>query len=168
MFVKFALRDLGILGLAAGLWHLVAGHSAGTGFVADVSGVLAGLGFGAAAYVLHEWGHLLGAFATRSVVTPGGRLTSFFVFGFDTERNGLGQFLVMSVGGFIATALLLWGCYAYLPDDLLASRVARGLVVFLAILGVTLELPLVVWGLLKQGVPGPVDVKPGRRMPRPA
>lgn len=163
MFLRFALRDLGIVGASAGLWWLIAARSAGTGFVADVVGVVAGLAAGAAAYVIHEWGHLLAAFAARSRVTPGTRLSSKFVFGFDAEGNTLRQFVVMSLGGFVATALLVWGFYTYLPDDLLASRVARGVVVFLAVLTIVLELPLFVWGLLKQGVPAPADVKPARR-----
>jgi len=165
MFFKLAVRDLGVVGVAAGLWYLLAGHSAGAGFVSDLSGVVAGLAAGASAYVLHEWGHLLAAFACRSSVTPGAHLSSTFVFGFDAERNTLGQFLVMSVGGFAATALLVWGFYAYLPDDLLASRVARGVVVFLALLTIVLEFPLVVWSLVTRAVPGPADVKPGQRPP---
>lgn len=163
MFLKFAVRDLAILGASAGLWHMIAAWSAGAGVVADLAGVLAGLAAGAAAYVVHEWGHLLAAFAARSTVTPGARLSSAFVFGFDAEGNTLRQFVIMSLGGFVATALLVWGFYTYLPDDLLASRVARGVVVFLALLGVVLELPLFLWGILTQGVPAPADVKPGRR-----
>ena len=168
MFLRFALRDLGVLGFAAGAWYLLAGYSAGGGFAADVSGVVVGLTLGAAAYVLHEWGHLLAAFAARSAVTPGAHVGSVFIFGFDAHRNTLRQFLVMSVGGFVATGLLVWAFYTYLPDDLLATRVARGVVVFLAILAVVLEFPLVVWGLVKRGVPAPVDVTHGRRAPKPA
>jgi hypothetical protein len=168
MFLRFALRDLGIIGAAAAVWYLLAGQSIGTGFVADVSGVVAGLTLGAAAYVLHEWGHLLAAFASRSTVRPGAHVGSFFIFGFDARQNSLRQFLVMSVGGFIATALLVWGFYTYLPDDLLATRVARGVVVFLAVLAIVLEFPLVVWGLVKRAVPAPVDVTHGRRAPKPA
>lgn len=168
MFLRFAIRDFGFVGVAAGIWYLLAGHSTGAGFVSDLSGVVAGLAAGASAYVLHEWGHLLAAFAARSTVTPGARLSSAFVFGFDAERNTLGQFLVMSLGGFVATGLLVFAFYAFLPDDLLASRVARGVVVFLALLTIVLELPLVVWGLVKRGVPAPVDVKPGRRAPKAA
>lgn len=163
MFLTLAVRDLAVLVGAAVVWALLAGHSAGTGFVADLSGVVAGLALGVGAYLLHEWGHLLAALAVRSAVTPAARLSSPFVFGFDAQRNTLGQFLVMSAGGFVATGLLVWGFYARLPDDLLASHVARGVVGFLALLVVVLELPLVVWGLVKRGVPAPVDVKPGRR-----
>jgi hypothetical protein len=163
MFLKLAVRDFALVVAAAAVWVLLAGHSAGTGFVGDLSGVVAGLALGVSAYLLHEWGHLLAAVAARSVVTPAARLASPFVFGFDAERNGLRQFLVMSAGGFVATGLLVWGFYARLPDDLLASHVARGVVGFLALLVVVLELPLVVWGLVTRGVPAPVDVKPGRR-----
>jgi len=64
----------------------------------------------------------------------------------------------MSVSGFIATALVLVFFYQGLPDEYLASRVARGSALFLALLGLTLELPLLLYGLATRSVPKQVSV----------
>jgi hypothetical protein len=61
----------------------------------------------------------------------------------------------MSLTGFAATAVVIWIVYL-LPDAWLASRVARGLVLFLTLLAVVLEVPLVIYSLVTNKVP-PVD-----------
>ena len=159
MFVKLAIRDVVILGVAAGLWFWLSSYSAEEGMLSDFVGFVAGLSLTACAFIFHEWGHLLGGFASRSVVYPAERLQSRFVFSFDRRKNSRGQFLIMSAGGFIATGLALWAVYAGLPDGELASRVARGGVLFLVFLGVVLELPLVGWSLLRSDLP-PVETFP--------
>lgn len=160
MFVKFAIRDLSIIGVAILFWWLAADLSAGTGPIGDLTGLIGGALFTLGAYFLHEWGHLLGALATRSVVEPGRSLRSGFLFSFSAEKNSLRQFLVMSFSGFFATGVVVWIAYAILPGDYLATRVARGAVVFLGSLTVFLEFPLVIWGLLRGSVPPPVAVQP--------
>jgi hypothetical protein len=62
----------------------------------------------------------------------------------------------MSFSGFAATAAVVWAFYTFLPDDLLASRVARGIVMFGAMLTFVIELPLVGYSLLGRGLP-PVE-----------
>jgi len=153
MFSKLLARDLAILGIAVLAWQVAAPFSAGAGAVSDLSGVLLGALAGAGAFLVHEWGHLLGALASRSVVQPAASLRSPFVFRFDSRSNSRGQFLVMSFAGFVATAAVVWAAYAVLPSELLASRVARGAVVFLAVLGVVLEVPLVIYALVSGRVP---------------
>jgi len=156
MFVKMLGRDLAILVVAALAWPLLSPLSAGTGVVGDMTGVLLGLLLGVCAYLLHEWGHLAGALATGSVVHPSASLGSPFVFSFESRRNSQAQFLAMSFAGFAATGFVLWIAYGVLPPDLLATRVARGAVVFLTFLGLVLEVPLVVYSLVTRKVP-PVD-----------
>lgn len=160
MFLRFAIRDLSVIAGAALFWWLAAGLSAGTGPVGDLTGLVGGVLFTLGAYFLHEWGHLLGALATGSTVEPGRSLRSGFLFSFSAEKNSLRQFLVMSFSGFLATAVVAWFAYAVLPDRYLATRVARGAVVFLGSLTVFLEFPLVVWGVLRGSVPPPVAVLP--------
>jgi hypothetical protein len=161
MFPKLLVRDLGVVALAALAWLLLAPLSAGAGALSDFSGVVAGALAGAGAFLLHEWGHLLGALASRSAVRPTESLRSPFVFAFDSRANSRAQFLVMSFAGFAATAAGVWAAYAMLPPELLASRVARGAVVFLAFLGVVLEVPLVVYALASGRVP-PLEAAPPR------
>jgi hypothetical protein len=156
MFAKLLARDVAVVAAAALGWTVLSPLSAGTGAVGDLTGFLAGLLFGACAFLLHEWGHLLGALASRSVVRPPASLRSPFVFAFDTRANSQRQFLVMSFAGFAATAAVVWAAYTTLPAELLATRVARGAVMFLAFLGVVLELPLVVYSLVSRRVP-PLD-----------
>ena len=167
MFAKLLARDLAILGVALVAWQLAAPLSAGTGAVSDVSGVLLGLLFGAGAFLLHEWGHLLGALATGSAVKPPASLRSPFVFSYESRTNSRRQFLAMSFAGFAATALVVWVAYAVLPSGLLATRVARGLVVFLTFLTVVLEVPLVLYSLVSRKVP-PLDLESRRQAERAA
>jgi hypothetical protein len=157
MLGKLALRDLVILTLAASIYGLLAPLSAGTGMLGDVTGVVAGLAIGISAFLLHEWGHLLGALASRSDVRLPERLGSVYLFSYDSQRNDRRQFLVMSLSGFAVTGIAVWAVYAVLPDGQLATRVARGAVLFLAFLTVVLEFPLVLWSLARSTIP-PVEV----------
>lgn len=167
MLPKLAARDLVLVAVAGLLWWALAAFSAGEGWRADLAGLTAGLPLGLVAYVAHEWGHLAGAVASGSRVRFASRLGSPFVFSFDSRRNSRRQFLVMSSGGFAMTALGVWAVYALLPDGLLASRVARGTVLFLALLGVVVELPLVFLALARRELP-PVETFPAHRRERAA
>jgi hypothetical protein len=158
MYAKFAARDASIIAIAAAVWWLVAARSAGTGYVSDFTGFVAGLLVGVSGVLLHEWGHLLAAVACGSVLQVNHNLRSTFIYSFDTRRNSLGQFVIMSLGGLAVTAALVISFYVWLPDTLLASRVARGVVLFLAFLGVTLELPLFLFALATRRVPGAAAV----------
>ena len=163
MYAKFAIRDGVFVTVALLVWWLAAESSAGTGLLADFTGVVAGVLFGLSGALLHEWGHLLAALAAGSVLQANENLASPFSFSFDPRQNSLAQFVVMSVGGLGVTALLVIGFYVYLPDGLLASRVARGVVLFLAFLGVTLEVPLLLFALGTRGVPAVAAVKVQQR-----
>ncbi len=155
---KFLLRDVVIVAIAAALWWLLAERSVGDGFVADLTGWVVGLAVFACAYLAHEWSHYLGALAMGSRVRVGENLGSGFLFSFDAEGNSLAQFVVMSLSGFVATAIAVILFYQVLPDEYLATRVARGGVVFLALLGLVLELPLLLFGVFTRGVPKQVAV----------
>ena len=156
MFGKLLARDLGIAGVAGLLWKLAATASAGQGPLGDLAGVVAGFGTGVCIFVIHEWGHLLGAFATGSTVTPAQTLASAFLFSFDSRSNSRQQFLVMSFGGWIASGLAAAVAYTLLSPDLFAARVARGVVALNVVLIVVIEVPLVVWALVTGRVP-PVE-----------
>ena len=156
MLAKLLARDLAIVALTALVWHLAADASAVPGLRGDFAGVVAGLTIGVCGYLLHEWGHLLGALAAGSTVHPARSLASNFLFSFDSRASTRRQFLALSLGGWVATALALWFVYAQLPSDLFASRVARGVVVANVLLVVLIEVPLVAWSLVTGRVP-PVD-----------
>jgi len=153
MVLKFALRDALIVAASLGLWWLLAGYSADGGPMGDLTGWVCGVMLAVCAYLAHEWSHYIGAVVVSSKLTPGTSLASGFLFSFDAEGNSLAQFVTMSIAGFAATAAVLLAYYLFLPDEYLASRVARGGVLFLAFLGVVLELPLLLMGIFKRGVP---------------
>lgn len=156
MYARLAARDLAIAAVAVLLWRVAAPLSVDAGPQGDLTGLVAGLAFGASAYLAHEWGHLLGALASGSAVYPARSLRSAFVFSFDSRANSRRQFLAMSFAGFAATAVAVWVAYGLLPSELLATRVARGAVAFLTLLGLGIELPLVVWSVVSGSLP-PVE-----------
>jgi len=158
MFGQFALRDLAIVMTTILVWHFAAAASAGSGPASDLAGVVAGFLVGASGFVLHEWGHVVGAVVAGAAIHPNSHLKSGFLFSFDTEKSSLMQFLVMSVGGFLVTGALLWLVYGILPDALFATRVARGLALFLTSLTVLLEFPLVAIALIKGRAPAQAAV----------
>jgi hypothetical protein len=137
-------------------WHYLAPLTGEQSAVADALGVALGLSVALACYFGHEWGHLAGALATGSKVGAPPGLTSLSLFSFDSKANDRGQFVVMSFSGFAMTGVALAVVYLGLPDELLATRVARGAVLFLTALTVLVEFPLVIWALVRQDLP-PVE-----------
>jgi len=158
MLIRFLIRDVMIVGATGLAWWGLAARSAGTGLMADFSGWIVGLLLFACAYLAHEWSHYLGAVAMRSNVLVGTNLGSGFLFSFQPEGNSVAQFVVMSVSGFVATAAAVAFFYYGLPDEYLATRIARGGALFLAFLGVALEVPLLTYGLITRAVPKQVAV----------
>jgi hypothetical protein len=156
VFGRIALRDLAIFAAVALAWTGLAPFTDRDGPLADGIGVVLGVGASICAYLGHEWGHLAGARLTRSRVTGPASLRTISLFRFDSRSNDRRQFLVMSFSGFAVTAIAIAIVYGALPDGLLATRVARGGVVFLTALTIVLEVPLVFWALLRDDLP-PVD-----------
>ncbi|MGD8608480.1 MAG: hypothetical protein PVH21_14380, partial [Myxococcales bacterium] len=129
MFRRFAVRDVLILLTTVVAWWLGLSLDADTG-LRSVLSISAGVGAAVCAYNLHEWGHLLGAHLTDSVYVPARRLISPFLFSYDAERNTRGQFLVMSLAGFAATAIFVAAYWLWMPRDQQAGRIAlRGALV---------------------------------------
>lgn len=149
---KFVLRDSAIVAAAVAAWWLAGAKSAGQGPAADVAGVVCGLLGGAVAFVLHEWGHLLAGLLAGGNFPVAKDVKSAFLFDIDPD-NSIRQFTVMSLGGFAVTALGILFVYTQLPDDYLATRVVRGVVMFLASLTVFLEFPLLAFTIWSGEIP---------------
>ncbi len=161
MLGKFIARDLIVAVATASVWLAARDWMAGTGPVADLLGVLVGLGAAFTVIKIHEWGHFLGAAATGSTYRLASRLGSPFMFAFDSKQNTKRQFLIMSLGGFIGTAIVLVGSYTLLPDEVLATRITRGVAVLGVLAGIILELPLLLRGMFGTSLP-PLDTIGGR------
>ena len=156
MFARIALRDLIIAAVVVAAWAYLAPLSAVEGALADFVGVALGVAVAFACYLGHEWGHLAGALATGAKVAAPEKLSSISLFSFDSKANDRRQFLMMSFSGFAMTGVALAVVYGLLPDGWLATRVARGGVLFLTALTVFIEFPLVFWALLRSDLP-PVE-----------
>jgi hypothetical protein len=168
MYAKLFARDLAIVAAVVALWTFGARFSAGDGAAADFSGLLLGVALGACALPLHEWGHFVGALASRSAMRPAESLRKVFAFSFASRRNSLRQFLAMSFGGWVGSALAVWVAYGVLPAELLATRVARGMVLLSVLLVVVTEVPLLARALWTGRIP-PVETvasdRAGERAP---
>lgn len=158
MFARLLLRDLVISALVVAGWYYGAEWTEGAGPVADALGVGLGVTGGLVAYLAHEWGHLLGALATGSRVHAPDRMTSGFLFSFDSQANSRKQFVIMSLAGFVVTGIAIAVVYALLPDRYLATRVARGAVLSLSFLTVFVEVPILIWSVLSGSTLPQVEV----------
>lgn len=129
--------------------------------------LLAGAMLTIAGYLVHEWGHLLGALASRSVVHLPDTVTALFLFRFDTGLNDRRQFLWMSAGGFIASIAVVAVFATTLSMDFVADRVALGLTALGVLATFVLEIPPA-WRVLRgaalpqQGPAFVVGAPPGR------
>jgi hypothetical protein len=160
MFGTLLGRDLAIAAVVILAWWLAAPLSAGHGPAADLSGALLGVGAFVVGHLAHEWGHLIGALLTGSRVAAPARLSSPFLFSFDSRQNSQRQFVLMSLSGFAVTGVALFVVYGLLPDGLLATHVARGFIVFGAALTLLLEVPLLTISLLRGSILSNVEVFP--------
>ena len=152
MFRGFVIRDVTILMGTIGLWWLSLSTEPGTP-LASVLSISAGAGAAICAYNLHEWGHLVGAHLTHSVYVPAKRLISPFLFSYDAEHNTRGQFLIMSLAGFAATAVFVIAFVLWMPHDQQAGRIALRAALFLAGLTVVIEFPIFFRALFGSTVP---------------
>ncbi len=152
MFRRFVIRDVAILLVTIGLWLLSLETEPGT-TLASVVSISAGVGALVCAYNFHEWGHLVVARMTDSVFTPARRVISPFLFSYDTEHNTPRQFLLMSLGGFAATALFVVAFLLWMPRDQQAGRIALYGALILASLTVVIEFPIFFRARLGNTVP---------------
>lgn len=155
-FMQLAARDSAIVAVTVLLWFYLAPWSTGSGALGDFTGVVTGAALALCAHLVHEWGHVLGGLAGRSRMQPGVSLKTLSLFVYSSTGNSRRQFMLMSFSGFAATALVVWFCYGLLPDDRLATRIARGYSMVQVFLALVIELPLVIWALLGKSLP-PID-----------
>ena len=141
-WLRLGLRDLVLLALTVAVWRrLLPMPEADTPIWLSV---LAGASITVCGFLAHEWGHLLGARLAGAVVRPASSLRSVFLFVFDVERSTPRQFLAMSYGGYVASALALAGLAALLSMDRLSTWVALALTGVGVLVTAVLEIPTTV------------------------
>ncbi len=165
-FISLALRDILLVSAIFVAWTYTAPLTVELGPRSDFLGLLVGLSLGVATFLFHEWGHWLGAWLSSSAIRAPESLKTIYLFSYDSKANSRGQFLAMSFSGFAATGIAVWAGYALLPDEELASRVARGAILSLAFLTVFVEFPLVAWSIFAKTLP-PVEVFDSTSTPVP-
>jgi len=157
-FQKFALRDGALILVTVLGWPTGLQFSAGTGLMPETIGVLLGVMGGLCAWVLHEWGHVLAAKAVGSNLRAPTKLFSVYLFGFDNKQHTCAQFVVMALGGFVATGLVFAFVMLVLPQDYLATKVVRGLVLLEIAVTAALEVPGLILGIVAYHKLPSVDV----------
>jgi hypothetical protein len=138
--IHMLLRDLVVIAATLALWRwsrqLDLDHAALSVPVAILAGASAAL----SGFLVHEWGHLLGALAGNGAVEYPPTIRSIFLFKF-SAGNDRRQYLWMSGGGFVASILMIALLACALSFRALADWVAIGLVVAGVIATFILELP---------------------------
>lgn len=167
------VRDGLLIGLAVLLWvwTLDAGPAqTATGCALHLGTALMTVLCG---YLLHEWGHLIGALLVRANVVLPRMFESPFLFRFDLHRNSRRQFTWMASGGFVSSLLLVVFLVIALPQGLLATQIALALVTLGVLATFVIEVPEF-WGVVVKGGPLPtgaafVTTANGKveRFPRP-
>lgn len=141
MGLKLLLRDALVILVTLGLWAVESSQPpawtvSSVGLALVVAGLTAFSGF-----LVHEWGHWIGAHLRGSLMQWPDRITSLFLFRYDCVRNTPTQFLWMSCGGFIASAIAVAVLVWALPLDRLAGQAALTLTVLGVIATFILEVP---------------------------
>ncbi len=133
-------RDIVLLLLTVLL--MSASHTVGNaGLGGILLAVLAGAMVAVCGFLLHEWGHLLGGLSRGARMQPADGVLSIFLFKFDSSVNSREQFLAMSIGGFISSALVVAVLLAILSFNVLADQIALALTVLGVIATFVLEVP---------------------------
>jgi hypothetical protein len=142
-FGKVALRDVAIALVTALLLFVDAGlrASGDASFVAHVVGAAAGSLLTLSAFLVHEWGHWIAAVASGARVSRPPRKLSPYLFFYDTARSTRAQFLWMSFGGYLATAIALAGIVAWADLRSTSGLVAVGLSSLGMLVTFVLEVP---------------------------
>jgi hypothetical protein len=124
---RLLLRDVLVAASCGCLWWLaLRGHVSGTG--GTVLSVLAGLSTGVVAFIGHEWGHALGSKLSGATIYFADTVMSPFLVFFDTDASTRNQFVAMSIGGYVASALAALLALALLPRDQLAGQIGLAIV----------------------------------------
>jgi hypothetical protein len=150
---KMAFRDVLLVMLTIVLWGVDAGFRGADGWVAGVVAVGAGLMAAVCGFLVHEWGHFLGARTGGSSIHRSDRVLDVFLFRFDSDANNRSQFLKMSFGGFLASAAVVVLYAVMLPADALSGKIALLLVALGVVATFILEFP-VAWRVAR-GAPLP-------------
>ncbi|HKI75374.1 MAG TPA: hypothetical protein VJ998_12040 [Pseudomonadales bacterium] len=135
------IRALGAITLwgAAEAWASTSGLTIAS-LVAILNAIVAGTML---AGIFHEWGHFIGARASRSYSPIVRKPTNGFIFGFIFEKNSPSQFLSMSIGGPAGNWLLAVLVFLFIPLESWSSAMLLAVVTAHAISVSVFEVPII-------------------------
>ena len=139
----YALRDAVIVAVALLCWW-------GAQPI-EALGIIAGIGLGLSAYLLHEWAHLLAAIRQKAPVEFATHWYAIFLFNMRTAVISKRAFFDISFAGFFATLLTLLFFLSLPPSNVQA--VALLLAQCLAALTLIFEAPIAIWAMVTDRVP---------------
>lgn len=151
--IHMLLRDLALIALCVVLLQFSHRLDAMDHVLSWPVAVLSGLLLAVAGYILHEWGHLISAELAGSVMHYPRSIFAVLLFRYDTARNDRRQFLWMSYGGFIASAIVVPLYYLLLDPAHRADLVALVLTTLGVIAIFIIEVPQA-WSIYR-GAPLP-------------
>ncbi len=136
-----AVRDLGILIVTLAVWRVDAAWRGESGLLPILIAIAAGSLASIVGYLAHEWGHLAGARLGGSALRLPDSPAEIFLFNFNSDRNSREQFLLMSSGGFVASAIVVVCFLLMLPLPSLAALIALVLTLAGVLATAILEVP---------------------------
>lgn len=137
-------RDTLFFAATVGLWWLERRSSGSTGASARALQTAAGVSAAVVGFLIHEWGHLAGALLAKSRVHYPNRILAPLLFHFDSASNDKRQFLFMSYGGYLASAVGVALIASLAPLDARSGRLALGLAGLGLVVTFVAEVPITV------------------------
>ena len=150
-FFAFVLRDSLIIALTLALWAWTLNLGKPHDLLSVAVHLATGLLTVFVGYLLHEWGHLIGAWiAGGTFVLPATVTETLFLFRFDNVRNSRAQFVSMSLGGFASSILFVAFLALVPPWGLLATWIAQALTAAGVLATFIIEVPMFI-GVVRGG-----------------
>jgi len=140
-FFMLLLRDALFIVLTLALWQyaLQLGKPLSAYGIAIHS--LTALATAFVGYLIHEWGHLLGAWGSRATFELPMPFETFFLFRFDNLRSTRPQFFSMALGGFASSIVMVIFLVLALPSGVLATQIALTLTALGVLATFIIEVP---------------------------
>lgn len=161
---RFIVREAILVTAVGLLWLVEARLPSESTWATQAFRVFVGLATVVPGALLHEWGHLIASLSTRAQVHYPEGWVDKLLFDFDVETNDRRQFLIMSAGGYLGSAvgvtLFVW----LLPLDRLSGQVALAGAALGMLVSVIIEMPTTI-RVLRGQKPPPALIRVSRTRP---
>ena len=104
------------------------------------------------AFFVHEWGHWFGAQLVSAKLEIKNSILSFFLFKFD-KSNSFRQYTIMSLGGFLSSALMVVLIFWFSDSSTYAGAITQILVTLGVLVTLFIEVPELIRTLRRKKYP---------------